>query len=115
FPAEKEPYLSLVLNTQGASGVLYLYRDNSKNTFSDLTSDVRLALTPGSLYHLEVLVQRNQFVLFLEKQFIAVLPLATPFPATAAPGLFTESPKGTPPSDLVFKNLTIYPLPSSAE
>jgi serine/threonine protein kinase len=114
FPAEKEPYLSLVLNTQGASGVLYLYRDNSKNTFSDLTSDVRLALTPGSLYHLEVLVQRNQFVLFLEKQFIAVLPLATPFPATAAPGLFTESPKGTPPSDLVFKNLTIYPLPSSA-
>jgi serine/threonine protein kinase len=113
FPSARQPYLAVVLNTQGAYGVAYLYANNSRNTISDLASDARVALTSGNSYHLEVLVQQNQFVLFLEKQFIAVLPTSQAFPENAILGFFTNSAKGTPPADIVFSQLTIYPTASS--
>ncbi len=114
FPSQPQPYLALVLNTQGYYGVAYLYTDSSKNSFSDLSQDARVALTAGSLYHIEVLVEQNQFVLFIEKHFIAVLPITQSFPTTAFLGLFTNNAKGNPAADVIFSHLTIYPTPSSA-
>ncbi|HLW03784.1 MAG TPA: serine/threonine-protein kinase [Ktedonobacterales bacterium] len=117
FPSgEDQPYLALVLGTQGYYSVAYLYTNSSRNTLSDLSSDPRVALTPNQTYHIEVLVQQNQFVLFLEKHFIAVLPITQSFPDNAFLGLFTNNAKNNPAADIVFSHLTIYPTtPSTSQ
>ncbi len=75
-----------------------------------------MALTPNQTYHIEVLVQQNQFVLFLEKHFIAVLPITQSFPDNAFLGLFTNNAKNNPAADIVFSHLTIYPTtPSTSQ
>jgi serine/threonine protein kinase len=114
FPSGNQPYLALVLNTQGYYGVAYLYSNSSRNTLSDLSSDARVALVANQTYRLEVLVQQNQFVLFLEKHFIAVLPITQSFPPNAVLGLFTDNPKNNGEADIIFSHLTIYPTAASA-
>ncbi len=113
FPSGDQPYLALVLNTQGYYGVAYLYANSSRNTLGDLSSDARVALTPNQTYRIEVLVQQNQFVLFLEKHFIAVLPITQSFPPNAVLGLFTNNPKDNGQADIVFSHLSIYPTAAS--
>ena len=85
-------------------------RSSSRNVIFGLTPAPHLRLTPGSTsHHLEVLVQSTQFVLFLERQFLAIVPFSPAFPTSTTFAFFSYSPEGALAADVVFSNLAIYP------
>jgi serine/threonine protein kinase len=103
------PAHALFLNTAGGYQVAYLYQNNNTQ-FDQPVSNPALALTPGSTYQLELLLQENQYVIFLNKQWVATVPFSPPFAHAIAFALFSIGTKGQPPAEVIFSHLTIYPI-----
>ncbi len=110
FPASAEPSLALALNTGGAYAAVALYNDQNKDRISDLTTDPDLTLTPATVYHLEVLLQSNQFVVFLNKRFLATVRFTPAFTSSNSFGLYSYADAGNPAANVIFRDLTLYPL-----
>ncbi len=110
FPVSAEPSLALALNTSGAYAAVTLYSDQNKDRISDLTIDPDLTLAPATFYHLEVLMQSNQFVVFLDKRFLATVRFTPAFAGSNSFGLYSYADAGNPAANVIFKDLTLYPL-----
>jgi serine/threonine protein kinase len=103
------PSHALFLNTAGGYQAAYLYPKNTR--FDQQNINPVLALTPGNTYQLELLLQENQFVIFLDKTWVATVPLSTPFTHAISFVLFSiASNNQATAADVIFSALTIYPI-----
>jgi serine/threonine protein kinase len=103
------PAHALFLNTTGGYAVAYLYEKNNVQ-FGETTTNPALRLTPGTTYQLEVLLQENQFVIFLNKQWVATVPFSPPFSHAISFALFSIGTSGQPAGEVAYSHLTIYPI-----
>jgi hypothetical protein len=69
-----------------------------------------LALTPGSTYPLEVIIQRDRFIIFLNKSFVAAVPFSPGFSGSSVFALASVIDNGQPPASVTFSDLKIYAL-----
>lgn len=105
------PAHALFLTTTGGYQAALLYQNNTTQ-FGESGTNPALALTQGTTYQLELLVQENQFVIFLNKQWVATVPFSPPFSHAIVFALFSigNSTGDQPSATVVFSNLTIYLL-----
>ncbi len=99
----------LILNAAGyyASGVTKV---GGSSTVQPATQAPDLALTPGTTYPLEVIIQRDRFIIFLNKNFIAAVPFSPDFTGSSAFALSSFINNDVPPANVTFNSLKIYAL-----
>ncbi|HEY7349470.1 MAG TPA: serine/threonine-protein kinase [Ktedonobacterales bacterium] len=108
FPPNAAGY-ALLLNAAGGYAVMVADPNNTSQA-QDETPDARLALTPDAPAALEVIIQGNQFAIFLDHTFIAIAPFSPDYSDASVFALFSVVRNDLPPATVLFSNLTIYPL-----
>jgi serine/threonine protein kinase len=112
FAMADRPGYALALSSNG-SYIVYQLQGVNANTGNVQSAGTvpGLAITKNRYYRLAALVQGNQIALFLNQQFVTVITLSSGSFTTSnifALGNFAST--SSPAGDVLFKNLTIYPV-----
>jgi serine/threonine protein kinase len=106
FPADAAGY-ALYLSGDGQYAAV-VASTNSTNQTIPWANNPALALTPNQTAHLEILIQSNQFVIFVDKQFITTVPFSPDFTDSNLFALFSQIQNDKPTATVTFSNLKVF-------
>ena len=98
---------ALYLNGDGEYAAMVADASGSNQTIQ-WASNPALALTPNQTAHFEVIIQANQFVIFLDKQFITTAPFSPDFSSSNFFALFSAIQNDKPSATVTFSNLKVF-------
>ncbi len=108
FPEDKAGHALFLSAGGGYEAVVADANDNNQGL--NLTPNADLALTHDKTYPLEIIIQGDQFAIFLDKQFITSAPFSPAFSGSEVFALFSLIQNDQPPANVLFSNLKIYSL-----